>query len=63
MIVGLSALPVQNGAVKPIVVNGVPATQTINWTGTTSCVPGGARSVALNASPPYAYDIALFISQ
>ena len=57
------AFPIQNGTVNPIVVNGVPATQTINWTGTTGCVPGGARSLALNASPAYAYDIALFISQ
>jgi len=57
------AFPVQNGAVNPIVVNGAPATQTINWTGMTGCVPGGAGSVALNTSPAYAYDIALFISQ
>jgi len=57
------AFPMQNGAVKPIVVNGVPATQTINWTGTTGCVPGGTGSVRLNASPAYAYDIALFITQ
>jgi hypothetical protein len=53
----------QNGAVNPIVVNGVPATQTINWTGTTGCVPGGMASVRLNTSPAYAYDIALFITQ
>ena len=57
------AFPMQNGAVNPIVVNGVPATQTINWTGTTGCVPGGMGSVRLNTSPAYAYDIALFITQ
>jgi hypothetical protein len=53
----------QNGGVNPITVNGAPATQTINWTGMPSCVPGGGGSVPLNTSPAYAYDIALFISQ
>lgn len=42
--------------------NGQPARQTINWTGTTSCTPGGNGSQPLNASPGYAYDIALYIS-
>jgi hypothetical protein len=51
------AFPMQNGAVKPI------ATQTINWTGNSACVPGMAGSLPLNSSPAYAYDIALFISQ
>ncbi|HEY6321950.1 MAG TPA: hypothetical protein VJA16_10365 [Thermoanaerobaculia bacterium] len=50
------AFPMSNGLVNPI------ATQSITWTGTTSCVPGGAGSMPLNPSPGYAYDIALFIS-
>lgn len=50
------------GLPKPIMVNNQPVQQTINWTGTTSCKPGGSGSKALNPSPPYPYDIALFIS-
>jgi hypothetical protein len=47
-----------SGAVNPV------ATQQINWTGSTSCVPGNLSSGAqpLNPSPGYHYDIALFIS-
>jgi hypothetical protein len=42
--------------------NGQTAQQTINWPGSTSCVPGGNGSQRLNESPGYAYDIALYIS-
>jgi len=37
-------------------------TDTLSWPGTTTCTPGGAGSIPLQASPLYNYDLAVLIS-